>query len=292
MTWSKGVVEWIEGDTAFVSCVFSWHLQEAYQRCAWLKAQGYRVRAGGPAVTMNPEVLSGVAELGGEVNALVHHNPDATYTSRGCIRRCSFCAVPKIEGKLRELSDDEWEPKPIICDNNLLATSLKHFDHVIDRLLEAGIKGVDLNGGLDARILTDHHAQRISELPKATMKLAWDNIGDEKKFMSAHNTLTKAGIKPEAIHVYVLLGFKDTPAETLYRLKKVMSLGSWPMPMRYQPLNALHKNEYVSPNWTAEELQKYMRYWARLMYFRHIPFEEWDTKIKRPKNRLIKLKHG
>lgn len=234
---------------------------------------------------LNPDALKDVAELGGEVNALIHHNPDATYTTRGCIRRCSFCAVPKLEGPLRELDDDQWEPKPIICDNNLLAASVTHFDHVIDRLLEAKVVGVDFNGGLDARILTEHHAQRIAELPKATMKLAWDNIKDENRFLRTHSILIKAGIKAKAIHVYVLLGFKDTPEETLYRLKKVMSLGSWPMPMRYQPLNSKHKNEYVSPNWTATELQRYMRYWARLMYFRHIPFEEWDTKIKHPKNK-------
>jgi hypothetical protein len=30
--WSGGLAEWIEGDIAFISVVFSWKLQQAYQR--------------------------------------------------------------------------------------------------------------------------------------------------------------------------------------------------------------------------------------------------------------------
>ena len=37
----KGLAEWIEGDTAYISIAFSWRLDEAYQRCAWYKGQGY-----------------------------------------------------------------------------------------------------------------------------------------------------------------------------------------------------------------------------------------------------------
>jgi len=37
------------------------------------------------------------------VDVLRLHNPDATFTTRGCPRACPFCAVPRIEGKFREL---------------------------------------------------------------------------------------------------------------------------------------------------------------------------------------------
>src|SRR5512137_336971 len=166
MGWSNGIAEWVENDTAFVSAVFSWNAQKAYMRCVYLREMGYKVRAGGQAVSMNPDMFSEF-DTSGSVSALPYHNPDATFTSRGCIRHCSFCLVPKLEGDLREL--DDWDVKPIICDNNLLATSDQHFDKVIDRLLEHRLKGIDFNQGLDARILTDHHAQRFAELPKDTI---------------------------------------------------------------------------------------------------------------------------
>jgi hypothetical protein len=156
MSWRGGFAEWTEDHTAYLSVPFTWSLPAVYQRAAWLRAEGYRVRAGGPAVSLMPGYLADVAEIGGEVDALPHHNPEATFTSRGCPRRCPFCAVPRIEGELREL--DDWPARPIVCDNNLLACSRAHFDRVVDRLKP--LAGVDFNQGLDARLLTAYHAER------------------------------------------------------------------------------------------------------------------------------------
>lgn len=271
--WSGGLAEWIEGDTAFVSAVFSWNAQPAYMRCVFYKQMGYRVRCGGQAVWQNPGMFAEF-ETGGEVDALTHHNPDATFTSRGCIRSCSFCLVPKLEGKLRELSD--WPVRPIICDNNLLATSTAHFNSVIDRLLGAGLKGIDFNQGLDARILTEHHAARFAELPKDTIvRLAWDNVKTEKVYLQAFERLTAAGIKPQQIRTYVLIGYQDTPEDALYRLEKVRSLGALPNPMRYQPLDAPRRNSYVGQGWTDLMLARYMRYWSNLKLFRNFSFDEY-----------------
>ena len=114
MSWSNGLAEWIEGDTAYLSVAFSWRLPDAYQRAVWLRAQGYRVRAGGPGM-FAPSLrryLADVAELGGEVDALTHHNPQATIASRGCPVGCYFCIVPKMEGLTFTLLPD-FTPRPI-----------------------------------------------------------------------------------------------------------------------------------------------------------------------------------
>jgi hypothetical protein len=84
MNWSGGIAEWIEGDTAFISAVFSWNAQKAFMLCNFYKSQGYKVRAGGQSVYMNPDMFSDF-DTSGSVNALEHHNPMATFTSRGCI---------------------------------------------------------------------------------------------------------------------------------------------------------------------------------------------------------------
>jgi hypothetical protein len=273
MSWSGGLIDWIEGDTAYVSCVFSWQLNKAYMRAIYLQSSGYHVKVGGPAITNNPFMFTSF-DLTGSPDALERHNPNATFTSRGCIRNCSFCAVPKIEGKLVELSD--WKVKPIICDNNLLACSDAHFDKVIDGLLENKITGIDFNQGLDARLLTDHHANRFAELPNDTiLRLAWDNIKTEKKFMDAHNLLTEHGIRKRQIYVYVLIGYKDTPEDAKYRLETVRETGSLPNPMRYQPLNAKRKNEYVEEGWTNELLISYARYYFRLNWMGGFKFDEY-----------------
>ena len=279
MTWAKQTIEWTEHDQAFLSIVFTWDLPQAYQRAVWLRQLGYHVIAGGPAVDLMPHYLEDVAQINGQqVDALPRHNPLATFTSRGCIRQCPFCAVWRTEGKLREL--DHWPIRPIVCDNNLLACSRAHFDRVVDTLKP--LSGIDFNQGLDARLLTPYHADRLAELD-CLVRLAFDNISYEPQFMHAFETLRAAGFPKKRLRTYVLIGFDDTPEDALYRLQTVADLGIRPNPMRYQPLDSMNKNSYVGEHWTAKELNRYMHYWSRLRWYDQIPFETFTrTAHRRP----------
>ena len=245
--WVKGVVEHDAGDdTMYLSIPFTWNLPEAYQRAVWFKQLGKHVVAGGPAVNLMPDFLEDVATIGTDwPDAVRHHNPQATFTSRGCIRKCSFCVVWRTEGWLQEL--DEWPVRPIICDNNLLACSQPHFDDVIDKLKP--LPWCDFQG-IDARLLKKHHAERMAELKRPLLHMALDNSKTEKQFLKGHKLLTDEGIPAKLIRVYVLFGYNDTPEDALYRLRLVQSLGSWPNPQRYHPLDAMTRNGYVDPNWT------------------------------------------
>lgn len=274
MSWSGGFVEWIEGDTAYLSVVFSWQMQKAYQRAAWYRALGYRVRAGGPAVVIRPQILGEVADISPvpDLEVVTRHNPSATFTSRGCPRKCPFCIVPEMEGNLTEL--DDWIPRPIICDNNLLACSRSHFDRVIDKLKP--FSEVDFNQGLDCRLLTKHHAERLRELNTKAIRIAWDHVGSEKHVMHAIEILKEAGFPLSShIRVYVLIGFNDTPEDALYRFQTLKDLRLWSNPMRYQPVDSEKRNGYVAPEWTEKELKTYMRYWSKQRWLASVPFEEY-----------------
>ncbi len=269
--WSKTWVEWQDQGTMYLSVPFTWNLPEVYSRCVWLEAEGYMRVVGGPAVRLMPDYLKDVAMIGGDMDALPRHNPEATFTSRGCIRHCSFCAVPRIEGDLVELA--KWQPKPIICDNNLLACSHAHFNRVIDSL--RGIKNVDFNQGLDARLLRQKHIDRLCELDLAVVRLAWDHVNNESSVVNSINLLAAAGIPKNKIRVYVLIGYDDTPDDALYRFMRLREMGIWPNPQRYNPLDALRRDTYVAPRWTQIELHRYMRYWARQVWLEHVPFEDY-----------------
>jgi len=265
--WPKSYLEWADDDGVHLSVVFSWLLGEAIDRAAELMAEGRAVDLGGPAAE-----YAGVAYGNGVENALRLHNPNACKTSVGCVNHCPFCIVPVVEGELRELPT--WEPKPIVCDNNLLACSRAHFDKVIDSL--KGVKDVDFNQGLDARILTNHHAERLRELDLRYIRIAWDSIGYESKFMQGWDVLRRAGFPRSKIAVYVLIGFHDTPEDALYRLQMVRRLGGWPFPMRYQPLDAVSRNSYAGDGWTNRELVRYCHYWSMLRVTSRIPFAEFQ----------------
>jgi hypothetical protein len=274
--WSKKTVEWIEGDIAYVSVPFTWNLPKAFPRCAALKQEGYYVRAGGPAVSLLPDYLANVAQIGGDVDAISRHNPEATVTSRGCTHSCSFCAVPIIEGQFREL--ENWRPSRLVCDNNILAASRRHFDLVIDSLKP--LHGVDFNQGLDKRELEPWHIDRLQDLDKPIIRFAWDDVNEEAALRDAISKMLAAGFPHSRMTVYVLIGWNDTPEDALYRLvtlRDVLRVATFPM--RYQSLKSLKYNDYVAPGWTEDELKRMVRYWSSQQYFRAIPYDEFDFRM-------------
>lgn len=273
--WAKSIVEWTEKSTAHISVVFSWDLQKAYQRAVFYKSMGYNVRVGGPAIR-GSHVFEGVAEVGGDIPDVVYrHNPQATFTTRGCVRRCPFCIVPKIEPEFTEL--DDFPIRPIICDNNILASSQYHFDMVCEKLSD--LEGVDFNQGLDSRLLTKHHSEKFARLNNPYLRLAFDSRSYEDRFTKALFMLLDAGISKKRIGVYVLINFKESPEDALYRLEKVRELGVMPFPMRYQPVDAKEKNTYIEKGWDEKTVRDMTRYYSRLVHLGFIPFSEYKQNI-------------
>lgn len=265
MTWAKKIIKWRVGGCLYFSVPFTWLLPEARIIAKQFKG---KVIAGGPAISL---MGCDWAETPISVpyDILSFHNPLATFTTRGCTNTCKYCAVPKIEGEFRELK--EWKPNPIVCDNNILASSKKHFKKVIDILKV--FPYVDFNQGLDARLLTDWHVDQLSRLRKVKIRFAFDSINYEGIVKDAVDSIKKKGLKD--IGVYVLIGFNDTPEEARYKLEQVSSWDVLPNPSRYQPLDALEKNSYVHPNWTERELKKVTRYYYRLNWVGHVPYDDF-----------------
>ena len=267
--WSKHPIVWEDEKNIYCSCVFTWQLHKLIEE---RKRFDKQIIIGGPATILMPEIITNDIIIGKEKpNALFMHCSIATKTSIGCIRKCAFCSVNRIEPEFKELS--EWENKPILIDNNLLACSMAHFHKVIDGLKK--LLWCDFNQGLDARLLKKEHAQRFAELKKPLIRLSFDSIEYENAFLNAYQLLKNEGISNNHIQVYVLIGFNDDPVDALYRLNLIRKLVLLPNPMRYQALNSKKRNEFVNEKWTDRLLKKYMRYFANLRITSRIPFEEF-----------------
>jgi hypothetical protein len=152
-----------------------------------------------------------------------------TITSRGCIRKCNFCMVPKREGKLKELS---IIPGNDILDNNLLACSKEHIINVFDMLTNQN--GVTFSGGIDIILLKKWHIELLEAIKLYQLFFAYD---DKKAQLNALKKKAEwlKNIPTRKKRCYILMGFKnDTPSKADARAREVYELGYEPFAMFYQ----------------------------------------------------------
>lgn len=89
------------------------------------------------------------------------------FITRGCIRKCWFCKVPKYEGVMKEYNPVEsivrGVPGEVVkfLDNNILA--YPHHMDVFNWLIERGTR-CEFNQGLDFRLVNDENLDALSRL--------------------------------------------------------------------------------------------------------------------------------
>lgn len=192
-------------------------------------------------------------------------NSSILFTSRGCIRNCPFCAVPKIEGQMKSILTDveshvhDGHKQIIFWDNNFLASP--DWKEILENLQEIGLK-IDFNQGLDARLIDDEKAKMLADLKIPVVRMAYDWVGEKNIIKNAVNLLAEHGIKRRKILFYVLYNFYDedhsygdTPDIFLTKIRDIQEIGCVSYPMRFEPLTSMKKNQYISPFWTAEQLE-------------------------------------
>lgn len=187
------------------------------------------------------------------------------FSHRGCIRKCDFCAVPKLEGKPFQIHHNSRvahlvhpeHKRVILWDNNVLGES--HWRDLFAELRELKVE-VDFNQGLDARLVTEEVAHEIKTLNIPTIRFAYDFPGMRKGMERAITNLRAANLGRHRyghICCYVLYNYRDTPQDLFERIRDLLAWGIAAYPMRYQPLSgeqALEKDSYIGEHWSIEEL--------------------------------------
>jgi radical SAM superfamily enzyme YgiQ (UPF0313 family) len=163
------------------------------------------------------------------------HDAYFTYASRGCVRKCHFCGVPKLEGAQRDAQsitalvravEERYGPKRdlMLMDNNVVASP--NYKNIIAEIRDLGfVKGakltrpgkvpvqrrVDFNQGVDARILCKDkmYLQQMSTICLKPLRIAFDHIGVRKPYEQAIHFAHEVGL--HELSNYMLYNFKDTP---------------------------------------------------------------------------------
>ncbi len=192
------------------------------------------------------------------------------FASRGCIRRCGFCSVPKLEGlpsalkysvrhliypghsKAENCCSKPHHTRVILWDNNILGNP--NWRALFDELADIGLV-TDFNQGLDARLVTDEVAKKIARIRMEVIRVAYDYHGIGPYVQRAIQHLKDAGISPRKITSYALFNYQDDPEDFFERVRDLLNWGAVCYPMRFEPLTSIEKNRFVSPRWEREELE-------------------------------------
>lgn len=214
------------------------------------------------------------------------HDAYFGYASRGCVRKCSFCGVPALEGAQREMPplakllegvDKAHGVKKdlVLMDNNITASA--RYKEVIAEIRDLGFtpeakltrpghrpvkRRVDFNQGVDARILakSDMFLREMATICISPLRIAFDHIGVRKVYeksvrMAADNQIT-------SLSNYMLYNFMDTPADLYERMRLNIGLNEelgiriWSFPMRYQPVT-LKDRSHVGKKWNRYYLRSF-----------------------------------
>jgi len=208
------------------------------------------------------------------------------YASRGCVRKCSFCGVPKLEGGQREMPpitnivlgiEEQFGPKKdlILMDNNVAASA--RYQEVIAEIRDLGFergavfersdgssvkRRVDFNQGVDARILakTPMYLREMEKICIDPLRIAFDHVGMHRVYERSVEMAADHGLT--SLSNYMLYNFMDTPSDLYQRMRINIELNArlgvriWSFPMRYLPVT-MKDRSHVGKHWNRYYLRSF-----------------------------------
>ena len=205
------------------------------------------------------------------------------YASRGCVRKCSFCGVPKLEGDLYETPSLTTVVKGIeklygakkdliLMDNNVVASP--RFKDIIAEIRDLGfqkgakltrgrtsvLRRVDFNQGVDARILCKDPVflKEMATICIKPLRIAFDHLGLRKPYETSIRFAHSTGLNE--LSNYMLYNFHDTPEDLYSRmwlnieLNEELDIRIFSFPMRYQPTDRPDRT-FVGEKWNKYYLR-------------------------------------
>lgn len=200
------------------------------------------------------------------------------YASRGCVRKCHFCGVPKLEGAQRDaqsitgvvngIKERHGEKRDLmLMDNNIVAS--ENYKNIVAEIRDLGFhKGakldrpgkpsvkrrVDFNQGVDARILCKDpmYLREMSTICISPLRIAFDHIGVRKPYEAAIRIAHEVGLHD--LSNYMLYNFHDSPTDLYQRMRLNIDLNVelgiriFSFPMRYQPTDRPDRG-FVGERW-------------------------------------------
>lgn len=254
----------------YASVVFDWNRHKTDGlRFMYPEA---KIDVGGGGIDLHKNLPEEVDRLMPDYSIYPACDYDLGFTTRGCIRSCPFCVVPRKEGLFhihqhpREFHA-EGHKKIVLMDNNILADSAWFFE-VTDWIISHGMK-VDFNQGLDLRLMTKEIAERIAELrPIDHWRFAFDSLAYRASVEKGITLLKDAGVNMRnKAMVYVYMDSDADFESALERCEIIRGFNTLPYIMR-------NRNAEYTPR------MHQIKRWTRPQIFFTTDFKEYDGRIR------------
>lgn len=226
--------------------------------------------------TTLPEEIENITEL--DYSLYPNCDYSIIFTTRGCVRKCPFCIVPKKEGIIHNVKVAELNPNGkyiMLLDNNFFANRTWR-ENI--KILKSFNQPIDFNTGIDLRLLTEEQCIALSELKIKTIHCAWDNYKDKDVILPNLQMLCKY-VKPYKIMVYVLVGFenKEIINTDIERVMTLKEMGVNPFAMGY--IN------FEDPKWQkTKSVIDFCRWCNNKAVFKKTDWENYNTSIRNNKH--------
>lgn len=194
------------------------------------------------------------------------------FLTRGCPRGCSFCVVEAKEGRAsRKVADlsEFWNGQKniVLCDPNILAC--RQWKDLLQQLIDSKA-WVDINQGLDIRLMTEEKAEMLKQIKIKQWHFAWDRYEDKDKILPKLKMFKDiTGINERSLIVYVLCNYDTTIEQDLERINTLREMGYWAYVMLYD-------KENIPKGHDLRRLARWVN--NRFVFAKCKAFEEYKTK--------------
>ena len=222
------------------------------------------------------------------------------HTTRGCVRRCKFCGVWKIEPKFeykKSIKNEIRSNQLVFYDNNLLANP--YIENILEEIANTKHNGgavyCESQCGFDGRLLTPKLARLIKKARFQYPKIAWDGpYSEHKNIKKQLNMLMDAGYSHKDISVFMLYNWDHDFCEME---KKRLKCWDWRVQIsdcRYRLLDQTYdnynprrsqtsKDYFIHPKWTDSEVKQFRKNVRRQNICVRMGTNKYDKSLERKK---------
>ena len=201
------IVEWWNPLYSY-DCIYSSKIFDFTPNDPYLPETAIRGGTGYRDIPMDQELPKEMDDMFPDYSIYPNCDYAVGYLTRGCPNHCKWCVVPRKEGKIRPYRNREEivrqdTNKLVLMDNNILAC--EYGIRQLESLIGSGYK-IDLNQGMDARLVNEQTAKILSGLEWIKyIRFSCDQKTQIEPIKRTVELLKRYGIRPYRIFIYLLV---------------------------------------------------------------------------------------